>query len=360
MSADSPKTPETPSEPAPGGAAEGPSFRGPNVDTGDVPPAAGFLPGVLRFFLVPLVLVAASLAIFAGLGAVVGKGPPTTEDIVRAIAEGGKNARWQAAQELSNQVARGEIDLRKDERLVHTVADAFEKARAGGDDPRVIQHLAVLLGRSGAPAARPALEKALADGNPDVRIFAVAALAEMGDPGTVDALLPRLEDLDPGVRAIAAFAVAGVAGRSGGRGTPEGRAALAKALRDPAVDVRWNAAFGLARLGDPAGADVVWSLLHRDFVRSNLVKGDGAGGGLLSPGGADPASPEEREERVVLNALSAAYRLKDRSMAEGIGALAASDPSDAVRDWAMRASAELDREVREKGPLPQRAWSAAR
>jgi HEAT repeat protein len=347
---------ETGTPPAPGGAGEGPSFRGTGVDTGETP--GGALPGVLRFFVVPLVLVGASLAVFAGLGALVGQGPPTPADLVRSIAEGGKNSRWQAAQELSNLVARGDLDLARDERLTRVLAEAFERARVGGDDPRVLEHLSILLGRADPAVAGPALRKALADGNPDVRIFALGALSERGGPLDAAAVLPLLDDVDPAVRAVASFATAVLAERNPSAASRE---ALAKAQRDPAVEVRWNAALGLARLGDPAGADIVWSLLHRDYVRANLKTGDGPeAGGFFSPRGADPAGPAELEERVVLNALSAAYRLRDRSMADGVKALAASDPSDAVRDWAMKAAGELEKDVREKGPTAQRAWVAAR
>jgi HEAT repeat protein len=241
------------------------------------------------------------------------------------------------------------------------VATAFRKARAEGDDPRVIQHLSVLLGRSRSEAALEALVEALADGSPDVRIFAAAALVEHGDPAGAKALLPRLDDLDPAVRALAAYAAADLASREGaGDAATLVRPALVKALGDPSVDVRWNAALGLARFGSAEGADLVWSMLHRDYVRANLRRGDGRGGGLLAPQGADPQSPEECEERVVLSALSAVYRLKDRSMLSGVRLLGSTDPSDAVRSWAMRAEELLEQEVREKGPEPSRMWTAGK
>ena len=122
------------------GAREAPSFRGPGVETESAP--GGFLPGVLRFFVVPLLLVGASVAVFAGLGALVNRRPPSAEDLVASIAGGGKNARWQAAQDLSNLVYNREVDLARDERLATAVAEAFRKARADGDDPRVLQLLA--------------------------------------------------------------------------------------------------------------------------------------------------------------------------------------------------------------------------
>lgn len=342
---------------APGGPAGGPSYAAPGVATEAAP--RGFLPGLLRFFVVPLLLVAASVGVFAGLGALLAQGNPTSKDLVAGISSGGTNARWQAAQTLSNMVFRGEVDLHRDEALVGTIAEAFGKARAGGDDPRVIQLLAVLLGRSPSRLARPALEPALADGNPDVRAFVLAALAELGDPASLDAVLPRAEDLDGGVRTLAVYTAGLLAERAGGaRG--DAAAVLVKALGDPAVDVRWNAGLALARLGREEGADLVWQMLHRDFVRANLQTGDGQGAGLLGTAGPGPAAPEQVEERVVLNALSAAYRLRDRSMIDGVRELAERDPSTAVRDWALRTRAVLEAAIDERGAVPPRTWTASR
>ena len=341
-----------------GPAPEGPSFRAPGVMEEPEAPV-GFLPGVLRFFVVPLVLVGASVGVFAMLGAVVNREPAGTHELVQAIAEGGKNARWQAAQELSNLIHRGDLDLRADESLTATLAEALDRARTSGDDARVIQHLSVLLGRGHPVPARPALERALADGNPDVRIFALGAIVELGDPASAEALAPRLKDLDPAVRAMAAFALPALLEKGGGE-HPGAREAVAAALGDPEVDVRWNAALGLARLGDPSGADVIWGMIHRGHVRRNLRSGESpAAGGFLAKSGTDPDSPQNREERVVLNGLSAVYRLKDRSMLPGVRELAAADPSPTVQSWALKTQALLEEEVKARGEVPGRSWSEA-
>lgn len=358
MNADDAPTNGTPPG-APGESGEAPSYRVPGVET-EAAPSGGAIPGLLRFFVVPLALVGASVGIFAALGSVVGRPPATPEDLVEQITAGGTNSRWQAAQELSNRVYRKDVDLSRNDGLARTLAESFRKARAAGDDPRVIALLASLLGRGPSEVGRPVLEQALADGNPDVRVYVLAALGELGDPASLDAMLPALQDPDPGVRAMAAYAIPAVPGKSGSAAPAEVRAALVRSLEDPATDVRWNAALGLSRLGSPEGADVVWSLLHRDYVRPNLRQGAGGGPGLLSATGADPETAAQAEERVVLNALSAAYLLKDRSMIEGVKALAATDPSPSVRDWALRAKDRLEGEIRERGPVEARAWTAKR
>ena len=166
-----------------------------------------------------------------------------------------------------------------------------------------------------------------------------------------------MQDLDPGVRTMATFAAGVLAEKADGAAADRARDSLVRALGDPATDVRWNAALGLARLGRTEGADLVWDMLHRDYIRANLQRGDGAAAaGFLGQSGTDTATPEQIEERVLLNALSAAWRLKDRSMIEGVGALAASDPGDGVRDWALRTRGLLEGEIRDHGPVVARAW----
>ncbi len=318
----------------------------------------GFLPGVLRYFLVPLVLVGASLAIFAGLGTLVERGRRTDEDLLRSVVEGGKNARWQDAMELSNRVA-ADPALARDERLLPNVVEAFTRARREGDDPRIVGYLSRFLAASRTPSARAALEEALADGSPDVRVYVAWALGEVGDPGSLAALLPRLKDLDAGVRSVAAWAVASLVARAGDVELSPAGPALREALGDTAADVRWNAALGLARLRLPGGEDILWRLLHRDYVRASLREAPSGVAALVARGGTDPATQEEREAAVVRNALSGAYRLRDRSMLEGVRRIAAEDADLGVREFALQAVRAIEEETKEKGPVPQRAWRGA-
>lgn len=66
-------------------------------------------------------------------------------------------------------------------------ASAFRDLVTGGDF-RVRVVAAMLLGKSKAPGARPALEKALGDPHPAVRAAAAAGLGALGDAGALPAL----------------------------------------------------------------------------------------------------------------------------------------------------------------------------
>ena len=110
----------------------------------------------------------------------------------------------------------------------------------------------------------PLLEKALADKDPETRLYALWSLALIGNPSSAEKVRPLLESEDPGVRKTAAYA----AGRmEDGEAIP----ALKKLLQDPVVDVRWNAALALATLDDPAGKDVLLGMTDRDDSLESAV-----------------------------------------------------------------------------------------
>jgi hypothetical protein len=314
---------------------------------------------MLRFFVVPLILVSASLGIFAGLGSLIAQGDMKSTDLVDRIALGGKNERWQAAMELSNRVAAGEVDLLQDEALVTAIGEAFVRARAEGDDPRILRYLSRFLARSPNPAVSSALEDALADDHPDVRMYTVEALAQHGGPSTLGSLIPRLDDNDAGVRTVAAWAVSVVGDRAEGHLRVQAGDALRRSLHDPSGDVQWNAALGLARMKEPGGEDQLWALIQPSYVRSRIALPEADLGVLFSTTGSDPASPEELEAQVLRNALSAVYRLEDRSMLDGVRSLANDHRDPGVRDFAMKTRDALEKVVAARGAVPQRTWTAS-
>jgi hypothetical protein len=82
-----------------------------------------------------------------------------------------------------------------------TPADALRDL-ARSPDFRARANAATTLGRTRPPGAREALETALGDPHPDVRIAAANALAELGDPLAVAALARRIgSETTPSVRA---------------------------------------------------------------------------------------------------------------------------------------------------------------
>jgi HEAT repeat protein len=103
------------------------------------------------------------------------------------------------------------------------------------------------LGPSDAAVTPAALERALDDPEPAVRLAALATVAVLraGDPDAAAAVVARLEDPDVGVRRAAAAAL----GRLGAGTTPV-RGALAHAATSPDAALARAAAAALSRLDD--------------------------------------------------------------------------------------------------------------
>lgn len=136
---------------------------------------------------------------------------------------------------MNDQLARAQADLQHPE---------WEVRR------RAVRHLAAL-----GSAAGPLLAGAMSDASADVRRDAADALAQLADPGTVEALVAGAADRSPGVRA----AVAAALGRIGG---PPSVAPLMDLAADPDGHVARCAEIALASLD--CGLDL---LAHRLLER---------------------------------------------------------------------------------------------
>ena len=124
----------------------------------------------------------------------------------------------------------------------------LERMREPGTPSDSKRLVAAALGGMEARTAVPVLTKLLADRDPRVRRWAVAALGEIADQQTVAPLSKVLAgDPDPGVRVEAAF-------RLGKFGGAAARPALAAALKDSNADVRRLADAALKELagGSPS------------------------------------------------------------------------------------------------------------
>jgi HEAT repeat protein len=130
---------------------------------------------------------------------------------------------------------------------------------------------AYALGRVNSTKVFPPLLAALKSDDPDLRLVVVKVLGEKQHPKTLAALVKLLDDLEPGIQAETATALAGFADRRlinclapllkrdqqvalaaletiGSLGFPEGEAPLLEALRDERKEIRLKAAEMLGRL----------------------------------------------------------------------------------------------------------------
>src|SRR5688572_7830922 len=140
----------------------------------------------VQFFLIPLLVVGATVLVYIGFRSLLSE-DRSAEEYLTDIRTGGSNRRWPAAYELSRLMADPSFAKQDEATLAPELARAFADSKT--DDPRVRQYLALTLGRLTPPLAadtRRLLIEALEDPDSQTRINALWALGATGDVGAAD------------------------------------------------------------------------------------------------------------------------------------------------------------------------------
>ena len=174
------------------------------------------------------------------------------------------------------------------------------------------------LGAIGGAEAERALVSALQDARSSVRQLAVHALARRAAAGSIGSLAAALEHRDPATRRSAIAAVAGLPGAEAGR-------ALARATRDSDRGVREATVRALARQGS---AEAIEALLAVFGGQDRALRGLAAG--ALKAVAWQPATPEQRALRAILNGDFEAAATEGAAAVEPLAALL-TDKAPAVR-----------------------------
>jgi HEAT repeat protein len=282
------------------------------------PPAerrSGPLRVVFGLIVVPLLVVLLCVGVFIGFGWIAYERHGVS-DYVQDLKSFWPNRRWQAAYELSKVITADPQALSKDPASLAEVRRQFADPQT---EPRARRYLALVLGRSrdaeALPLLRQAAEPSQADG--ETRIYALWSLGAIGDPAARSALEEALADSDAGVRKTAAYALGALADRAA---APR----LQPLLADPVPDVRWNAALALARLGDAAGREVLEQMLDRRLLRQV------------------PGITDEQAEEAMIQAAPALAAVAGDSARPQLDRIATEDPSLKVRQAAIAARQALD------------------
>ncbi len=265
---------------------------------------------IVRFFLLPLVVVLAAVGIFLVFNYMTfeRRGP---RDYLQEVRGGAANRRWQAAFELSRSL--GSLPPEERASLTAETLRVFETlSPRRPDDLLVRRYLVLVLGRLGEKQAVPALIKAASAEDPDTRLYAVWALGKIGDTAGFETVLASSQSEDAGARKMAAYVL-------GSLGDPRAIPRLKVLADDPVADVRWNAAIALGQLGDASGLAVLRSMIDRAALARQ----------------AEISS--EQAEGAMVNALKALVLLRDTESLPAMEKLAREDPNLRVRDAARKA-----------------------
>ena len=276
----------------------------------------------VQFFLIPLLVVGATVLVYIGFRGLLSE-DRSAEEYLADIRSGGTNRQWPAAYELSRLMSDPEFVKKGEAALAPELTKAF--AASSDDDPRVRQYLALALGRLTPPIpadARRLLVEALNDKESQTRISAIWALGSTGDVTVVPDIERMYASGDAGVRKMAVYAL-------GSMPIDAGNDTLVRALEDAEPDVQWNAAIALARHGRHEGVPVLRRMLDRAYVERNVTR-----------------QPQARDEvdpvgEVMISGLRAIAALKAAGLSDEVRTLSTGDQNVKVRQAAIEALKNL-------------------
>ena len=278
-------------------------------------------------FVFPM-LIAVTMAVLLSTVVLLTHEEESPESLITAIKTGAPSKRWQKAFELSNELNKQGGMLRSAgimNEVIHILNDREHY------DAKTRAYMAMALGRFQSPEAEAALLRALEQvddqEDPKLGIFLIwtvgnmeeALLSVPGYPGTDSnaslAVVRFLESKHDELRKTAAYVL-------GALGDKKVTPALKRSLEDPVIDVRWNAALSLARLGDDSGKEILLQMLDRNRLRMIQMN-------------------EVEIEQVMTNAAKALSLVQNDEARSVLEALAKTDSSLKVRQAALQALGRL-------------------
>jgi len=270
----------------------------------------------VRFFLLPLLVVATAVGVFWVFSRMTFE-RRSPADYLEEVRGGTANRRWQAAFELSRSLPN--LDAPERSALAAETLRIFASlSPSRPDDVPVRRYLVLVLGKLGDSEAVAPLLSAAKDPDPDTRLYAVWALGKLGDPRALPAVTEASLSEDAGLRKMAAYVLGQLHDRAA---APR----LQVLLGDPVADVRWNAAIALASLGDPAGLPVLRAMIDREALgRQATLSGD-------------------QSETAMVGALKALALLRDAGSLPLLEKVEREDPNLRVRAAAREAIAAVRR-----------------
>ena len=259
-------------------------------------------------FIFPL-LIAVGMAVLLCSVVLLTNEQETPESLITAIKTGSPSKRWQKAFELSNELNRQKAGIRNRavmNEIIHILKDpAHYDAKTRG-------YMAMALGHFHESASVEALRTALRDEAEDVKFYALWSLGILQAKEAAPDLLPFLRSDSDHLREMAVY-VLGVVGDQ------DFRKDLKPLLGDPVIDIQWNAALSLARLGDDSGLEILLNMLDR--------------AGLA----ARNKMSEDQIEKVMINAVKGLALIKRPESIKILESISLSDKSLKVRQAAIDA-----------------------
>ena len=208
------------------------------------------------FFLIPLMIAVIGASFFIMFKFLTLE-PKSPSDLLNDVKIGSATKRWQSAFELSKLLAK-KTEAFEDGLFKNQLISAYQHSIH--DDERVRMYLALAMGRTGDSIYGESLQEGLNDENPATRSAAIKALGLLQYKPAVLALQNILQDKE---RSDAEHLTTVISlGNIGDRNVIED---LKPLLNHEEVNIRWDVALSLAKLGDTSGAAIIADLLDRSY-----------------------------------------------------------------------------------------------
>ena len=263
---------------------------------------------VHSFFVVPFLIAAFAVLVY-GLTRLITYDGRDAYDLLTQIRTGSQSQRWQAAVDLSKFLQNPDL-IPPGDKFISEMNLAYREAKH--DDPRVRQYLTLAMGRTGRTEFVPILLADLSSSSGDNQLTLIHSLGLLCDERAMVPLIDLAEAPDARIRLEAIISLGNI-------GSKAAFPALEKALYDSEPNVRWDAAIGLAKMGNSSGSHILLDLLNRDYLKSY-----------------SEVDADERTEAILV-AIEAAKYLSDDELNEKIKYLSQNDPVMRVRDEAQKA-----------------------
>lgn len=263
---------------------------------------------VHSFFVVPFLIAAFAVLVY-GLARLFTYDGRDAFDLLTHIRTGSQSQRWQAAVDLSKLLQNPNL-VPQGDKFTLEMNLAYREAKH--DDPRVRQYLTLAMGRTGRTEFVPILLVDLPFSSGDNQLALIHSLGLLRDKRATRPLMELADAPDARTRLEAIVSLGNI-------GNAESIPVLEKALHDSEPNVRWDAAIGLAKMGNSTGRHVLFDLLDREYLKSY-----------------EEVDAKEQTEALLV-AIQAATYLNDDELNKRIRGLSQYDPVLRVRDEAQKA-----------------------
>lgn len=268
-------------------------------------------------FVFPM-LIAVTMAILLSGIVLLTHEDETPESLITAIKTGAPSKRWQKAYELSNELNREGGMIRSAGIMSEVIHILNDKEHY---DAKTRAYMAMALSRFRNEEAHEALTVALSKSDdsddPKLTLFLMWAVAGYQDQQDAKEIVRFLTSEHSDLRKTAAYVL-------GALNDKEVIPELQRSLEDSVIDVRWNSALSLARLGDRSGKEVLYQMLDRNTLKSVHQLNDA------------------EMEQVMVNAAKALNLILDPEAKEILEPISKTDPSLKVREAALAAMRQHD------------------